>query len=144
MDEFQDGSLKAALEKRIKETALKIYIIENQMNLESMKLDQSSMFKMNRRDTLQLVSKLIIKGTIRAQICPDTDTILFEGRGDKKMGEWQVGMLPSSDRKEVEFLQQRHLDQIKKMVEANDRFMDLLVNQSYHQFQPNNYDRSRR
>ena len=39
MDEFQDGTLKAALEKRIKETSLKIYMIENQMNLESMKLD---------------------------------------------------------------------------------------------------------
>jgi hypothetical protein len=144
MDEFQDGTLKAALEKRIKNTALKIYIIENQMNLESMKLDQSNMFNMNKRDTIQLVSKLIIKGTIRAQICPDTDTILFEGRGDKKMGEWQVGMLPSSDRKEVEFLQQRHINQIQKMVDANDRFMDLLVNQSYHQFQPKDYDRVRR
>lgn len=144
MDEFQDGTLKAALEKRIKETSLKIYMIENQMNLESMKLDQTNMFQMNKRETIQLVSKLIIKGTIRAQICPDTDTILFEGRGDKKMGEWQVGMLPSSDRKEVEFLQQRHMDQIKKMVDANDRFMDLLVNQSYHQFQPKDFDRGRR
>lgn len=66
MDEFQEGSLKKALEKRIKETALKIYVIENQMNLESMKLDQTNMFQMNKRETMQLLSKLIIKGTIRA------------------------------------------------------------------------------
>merc|ERR1719231_1893642 len=39
MNEFREGSLKKALEEKIKETSLKIYIIENQVSLESMRLD---------------------------------------------------------------------------------------------------------
>lgn len=132
MEEFKAGSLKTALEKKIKELALKIYIIENQNSLESLELDQTGSFQMSKKETLQLVSKLIIKKIVAAKICPDTDTILFEGRGEG----FEVGMLPQSDRKEVEFLQQRHLDQVKKMVDANDRFMELLVNQGYHQYIP--------
>lgn len=137
MSEFKNGSLKSALEKAIKETALKIYIIENQNSLESLKLDQSGSFQMDKRQTLQLVSKLIIKKVIAAKICMDSETIFFEGRGEG----FQVGMLPQSDRQEMEFLQQQHLDQINKMVVANDRFMDLLVNQSYQSFIPQHHNR---
>lgn len=99
---------------------------------------------MSRKETLKLASHLIHKGIVKAQICPETDTLLFQGRGEMKMGEWKVGMLPQNDRSEVEFQQKKHLDQIKVMVDANDRFMDLFVNQSYHQFQPTSYDRGRR
>lgn len=105
MNEFKDGTLKHALEKKIKEICLQTYIIENQMCLESLQLDQSDSFQMGKKETVQLVSKLIIKGTIKAQICAETDTLIFEGRGEKRMGQWQVGMLPTNDRKEVEFLQ---------------------------------------
>jgi len=39
MNEFKEGKLKAALLKKVQETSLKIYIIENQNCLESMKMD---------------------------------------------------------------------------------------------------------
>jgi hypothetical protein len=86
---------------------------------------------MSKKETLKLMSQLIHKGYIKAQICTDTDTLLFHRRGGTK-----IGMLPQNDRNEVEFLQKKHLDDIKTMIDANDRFMDLFVNQSYHQFQP--------
>lgn len=39
MNEFKEGSLKNALLKKVQETCLQIYIIENQSRLESLKLD---------------------------------------------------------------------------------------------------------
>ena len=82
MNEFKDGPLKKALEQEIKEISMKIYIIENQMSLESMRLDQTDGFQMSKKETLKLVSPLIVKGTVKAKICAETDTILFERRGE--------------------------------------------------------------
>ena len=36
----------------------------------------------------------------------------------------------SSDQKEIEHLQQQHLEKISQMVDANERVMDLLMNQN--------------
>ena len=37
-----------------------------------------------------------------------------------------------NDRKEVEHLQESYLGKINQLLEANDRCMDLLVNQNYY------------
>lgn len=66
MNEFKDGELKAALLKQVQETCLQVYIIENQMSLESIKLDQTDAFKMSKNETLKLVSKIIHKGSVKA------------------------------------------------------------------------------
>ena len=52
----------------------------------------------------------------------------------------QVGTLPNSDRKEVQFLQNQQLDMIHQMINANERCMDLLVNQNTLITQPRKGD----
>lgn len=105
MNEFKEGPLKAALLKKVQETCLKIYIIENQNCLESMKLDQKDSFNMTKVETLKLVSYLIHKKIVNAQICADTDSLLFKVHQEAKEGETIIGTLPQNDRKEIEFLQ---------------------------------------
>lgn len=144
MYEFKDGNLKELILKKVQETALQVYIIENQNRLESIRLDQSQGFNMSKKETLKLVSQLVHKRIVKAQICSETDTVLFEGRGETEQGVRKIGMLPQNDRSEIDFLQKKHLEQIKVMVDSNERFMDLFVNQSYHQFQPASHDRGRR
>lgn len=78
---------------------------------------------MNKKETLKLVSQLIHKGYIKAQICSETNTVQFHAQSDMK-----IGRLPHNDRSEIEFLQKKHLESIKTMIDANDRFMDLFVN----------------
>ena len=120
LSEFQNGSLKQALQQKLKETSLKIYLIESQNTYASFSLPNiETQFEISKSDTLKQVSKLILNGSITAQIDHSTHSLIVENRNS---------VINVSERKEMEHLQYDNLDKIKQMVEANERCMELLVN----------------
>jgi len=61
MQEFHDGSLKNALESKLKQIALKVYLIGSQDNYKSFSLDSiQTQFGLEKADAVKQVSKLIM------------------------------------------------------------------------------------
>lgn len=121
---------KQILLKCIKEVAFRVYLIESrdQYSHESFNIDALiSQFGLERKQVLRLTSALIVKGKVNAKICLETNNIVLVNDSKGK-----VGTLPINDRKEIEHLQENFLGKISQLVEANDRCMDLLINQNYY------------
>lgn len=105
MSEFEDGSLKLALENKLKTVALKVYIIQNQKNFESISFAQiEDGFKLDQKKWLQILCPIIMKDYVKARIDYPTKTIIFENNPDQS-DKLFVGSLPTTDRNEVDFLQ---------------------------------------
>ena len=140
LEEFKDGSLKERLLTRIKQVALKVYLIESgdQGSHDSFGIDAlCEQFQLTRPQLLKIISSLIAKRKIHAKICLQTNVVIFERKlkADTEVvgvtGQ-NVGSLPSNDRKVIENLQETYMGKIVQLVEANERCMDLLVNQNYY------------
>jgi len=124
---------QSALEHKLKEASLKIYVINTQSMFASFSLEQvQTQFQLSKAETLKQVSKLIISGTIQAQIDSSTNSVIFETKNS---------VIGVDNRKGMEFLQTQHLDKIKQMVESNERCMELLVNQNAY-IQHNSKDKA--
>jgi len=120
LSEFQSGNLKEALAHKLKETSLKIYLIESQNMYASFSLPNlQTQFDISSVDTLKQVSKLIMSGSVSAQIDHSTQSVILENKSS---------VINVTERKEMQHLQNQHLDKIKLMVESNERCMELLIN----------------
>lgn len=133
MDEFKNGQLKDALQNKIREVCLKIFIIQNQKNFESVSIKAlQDQFQLKKPQIMKQVSKLIVKSTINAKLDMKTDSIVFESDKYTIVNEGQnsamIGTLPTNDRSEVNYLQEQYLEKISHMIEANDRCLEQLVN----------------
>lgn len=139
LEEFNDGSLKESLRTRIKQVALKVYLIESgdQGSHDSFGINAlCEQFELTKPQLLKIISSLIAKRKIHAKICLETNVVVFESklRAASEVAAvtgQQVGSLPSNDRKVMENLQETYLGKITQLVEANDRCMELLITQNY-------------
>ena len=92
------ANIKVSLLNKVKECALKIFLIESQNQYESFSIKiLKEQFKIEEAPIIKQTSKLISKGDILAKVDQEKGVIIFETRGE-------VGTLPSNDRKEMEHL----------------------------------------
>ena len=71
-----------ALEDKVKECSLKIFMIESQNQYESFNLStMKDRFKMDQGPIIKQASKLIAKGDILAKVDLEKGTIVFETNG---------------------------------------------------------------
>lgn len=97
MTEFQSGSLRQALETRLKEVALKVFLLESQNMYTSLSISNLEQeFGLDKPSTLKQISKIIVSGSVLAQIDLDSNTVVM----DRNEGNLNI-----DDRKEMEFLQ---------------------------------------
>jgi len=132
MPEFQNGTLKKALLNRFREEALRIFLIESQNQYESLSIDRlQDQFKIEKPQILRQMSRLIMKKQLNAKIDNTTDTVIYEKPKsvDNMPG---IANYEYNDRQEMFHLQNLYLEKISNMVEANERCMDLLINQNYY------------
>jgi len=132
MREFQNGSLKTALLNRFKEEALRIFLIESQNQYESLSIARiQDQFKIEEPMIIRQVSRLIMKKQLNAKIENQSQTVIYEKPKpvDNKPGN---ASYENNDRQEMFHLQNLYLEKISNMVEANERCMDLLINQNYY------------
>jgi len=132
MPEFQNGSLKAALLNRFKEEALRIFMIESQNQYESLSIQRlKDQFQIEETLILRQVSRLIMKKQLNAKIDHPTGTVIYEL--PKPVGNKPgIASYEKNDRQEMFHLQNLYLEKITNMVDANERCMDLLINQNYY------------
>mmetsp|Transcript_30561 Transcript_30561/g.46857 ORF Transcript_30561/g.46857 Transcript_30561/m.46857 type:complete len:903 (+) Transcript_30561:26-2734(+) len=79
IDEFKPGQpLRQALKDRLKEVALKIYLIESQDQYESYSLPQlEKQFDLSSTAVQKEASQLILQGTISASVDPKAKTLVY-------------------------------------------------------------------
>jgi len=107
MTEFQSGALKTALLQKIKEVALKIFLIDSQHQYESISIKSvNEQFEIEKPLIFKEVSKLIMSKTLKAKIDSKSQTIALDHTSSN------VGTIPTTDRSEIEFLQMQHLEKI--------------------------------
>jgi len=122
MPEFQNGSLKALLAQKIKETSLLIFFVASQTQYLSFSIQNlQEQFGLSKGQVCKIGSKLISTKEIHAKIDPKQGLIVYK----RDSTQAHVGTLPVNDKKEIEHLQSMHLDKIELIVEGNERCMEL-------------------
>jgi len=115
---LEGAGFKDALARKLKQVSLRIYLLESQTQYESYSLASlESEFQLGKAELAKQVARLIVNGSLPASIDTAANCVVVHSQR-------------STDKQEVEHLQHEHLEKISHMVDANERVMDLLMNQN--------------